>query len=45
MNFFGKFVELFPGAGNLNAGTFLFVPRHGLQFAEGLSHTICVFVG
>ena len=33
MNFFGKFVELFPGTGNLDAGIFPFVPRHGLQFA------------
>ena len=45
MNFFGKFVELFPGTGNLDAGIFPFASSRGLQFAEGLSHKVCVFFG
>ena len=33
MNFLGKFVELFPGTGNLDAGIFPFASPHGLQSA------------
>ncbi len=36
MNFFGKFVELFPGI-------FPFASPRGLQSAEGLSHKIMNF--